>query len=232
MLRGGTILGSHGPTLTMRAIRVLSAALAFALLGASAPALASRPVYHTLTLTELIGESDMIVIARKAEPFIVTRQWSVGIGPSGEPVPPFPASAYRFQASEMLYAKAGHRIRADQIIEVAPSGQQVRFAEYRGRKLFGRTMSYAARRYEPSAPEAFDRDAELILFLSSDGGRLEFTAERAWEPVAQKSAILKLLRPRQSCLKHDASGECLVRCNIWDSQGRCQHACTKGLPCD
>ncbi len=37
---------------------------------------------------------------------------------------------------------------------------------------------------------------------------------------------------RESCLQYDASGECLVRCNIWDRQGHCQHACTKGLPCD
>jgi len=203
------------------------------------PALASRPVYHTLTLTELIGESDAIVVARKAEPFIVTTEWPVGTAPSGEPIPPFRASAYRFQVIDVLYAKPGHGIRTSQPIEVAPSGQGSRFAEYRGRKLFGRTMSYEARRYESSAPDAFDRDAELILFLLSLGGRLELTAEGGWEPITQGGQILKTLQalklrraPDQSCLQYDASGECVVRCNIWDREGRCQHACTKGLPCD
>lgn len=149
-----------------------------------------RPVYHALSLQELIARSDLIAVVRKGDPFEVKKA----------------ECEYRLNVEiiEVLFSKQGlPQLHPRDTLAVFPANYQSVRADCLNRKAGGSGFSYAAVRYGDWDPGFLSSDSgnTFIIFLQKVGSGFlglfpsyEVAAAGAFERMDKRKKILELLK--------------------------------------
>ena len=157
---------------------------------------AGRPVFHDMSLEELIGQSNAIVVVRKSDPFEVKGK---KISEDCQEL------KWRFKIVEILYQgsrspsggpplknEESKTLKVGEEIEVLHNALEIQDCLNRLQNESG--YSFSANRYKSSDPTAINREKELILFVIVHKDSTELTVEQAYEPISSKDKILRLLK--------------------------------------
>lgn len=145
-------------------MRRLIAARCVLLAGLALPASASRPVFHAITLEELVARSAHVLVVRQARP--PTVRASLTVGPADAKAPPFELMGLRFEVLGVLRTTADRPLRRGDVVAAYSSDWEMQYEEHAGRVLEGRTLSYPADRYVGAGPT--EPSKRYLLFLGAE----------------------------------------------------------------
>lgn len=142
-----------------------------------------RPVYHLLTLEELVKKSDVIVVVERAQPPEATIQKEDdGCMSNRRPV----------TVQEVLKAPDGG-VHRDDALNVIVNEYALLSCGY---AMKNRSVSYAALRYNGADPaDDASPSRRFVLFLQNTPRGPELAAEHASESEARVADIVKLIKP-------------------------------------
>lgn len=142
-------------------------------------AIAGRPVFHDLSLTELAEASDVIAVVTQSRPFESIIKAEHGCD----------SIQWRMPVVEVL--KTDYK-ELSPIIEARSNVTSVRDCTYRqGGKTTG--ASFAAERYSTSDPNAA-KQGQFIVFLRRAPHGFELTTDWAVETLQRKADVVKVLK--------------------------------------
>jgi len=171
---------------------VILPALALAV-GASA----SRPVFHALTIEELVGRSAHVLVVRQGKPAVTLAR--LPVGPPFGKAPPFELAGLRFEVLEVLRTLPEEPVRRGDGVSAYSSNWRLEFAEHSGRVLHNRTLSYPAERYDGVESSDMEASGRYLLFLGkaiSHGGLAPgfSMVPGAVERLARRPEVEEILR--------------------------------------
>ena len=162
--------------------------------------------YINITLEQVVQKSNCIIIAKKANPSMSTKE--VNITPVwksiiGKKYPPFTEITYHFIVNEILYAE--NTISEGISIDVFPANQEKDFMSHKEYCLrgIGKSPIYEAYNYDMKKftfkKDIYDSSNELILFLNTkDYKTFTFVAEHAYESINLKEKVVDIIKNKNN----------------------------------
>lgn len=149
--------------------------------------------FRNPTLTGLVSESRVIVVATPENPETREREIHFKVPPDKSALP-YKQTLFRYRVNEVLLGE----IPSGTIIEVVEANTQMRQRESYNYDVYGKTMSIAWRRYVPQSQPA--ENTPHILFLRGNAGNkdsdLEFIAQGGLEGIQAREEVVRLIAQR------------------------------------
>jgi hypothetical protein len=143
---------------------------------------AGRPVFHELSLEDLVRSASVVAVVSKAQPFEKTTKDKLGCD----------RVQWHLTVVDILktHRQGYPEVRSN--LEVLSNVTSVRDCTLRdGWKTTG--ASFAASRYKPSDPTAITTQ-QFIIFIAMKDGVLELLSDNAFESINRKTDVESLLR--------------------------------------
>ncbi|MDB6062147.1 MAG: hypothetical protein JWM78_2250 [Verrucomicrobiaceae bacterium] len=143
---------------------------------------AGRPVFHELSLADLVGAADVVAIVSKAQPFVETVQDQLGCD----------RVQWHLTVERTLKKQRQGYPEPKSTMNVLSNVTGVRDCTFRdGRQTSG--ASFSASVYKPLDPAA-TTNQQFIVFLVVRNGVLELLTDTAFESINRKPEVESLLR--------------------------------------
>jgi hypothetical protein len=178
--------------------RALSAVFVFLFLAQGGHV--TRTFFEEVPLNDLVRHANVIVVVKKAEPF-VTHETVPVLPPADKEIkkeiPPFTKTTYRFTVLDVL--KSDAPIPKGHPLNVSPANEEDNFYLHKLYYIDNIGKSPIYDRYSPSAGFDFEKADTLILFLyTGDHRSFRFAVEDAYEAPSRRKEIEDLIKKNQA----------------------------------
>ena len=147
--------------------------------------------YQKLTLEDLVGSAQHIVVVREAQPATSTEV--IKIHKDSEKYPPFSLYKHHYVVTDVLYSS---KLKSGDKIDVLEAQFDSKLDLHKRYYLEGVSKSPIYSRYECKA--CTDNDKEYIIFLSEYDGRYSFSATGSVEVLSSKNDIVNALKSKDT----------------------------------